>query len=479
MSSRPKVAVSYSWKEERTGPNIGAVDGFCALLNAQGVVVVRDVDRLKHGECLSTFMRDIGASDYLCVFLSDGYLKSPNCMYELLVAWQRSKDNPHEFRQRVKVWVMPSAEDIRKPESRLEYLDHWMTEKKRIEPLIKKHAVSGLAAAELEGFRRIKQFAEHVNEMLCFFADTLSPQSVGEFHGWIGREFASSSLVSDEAALARVYENTVAEMEGVLNRQPTLQKFLSSATTGLVQNEGGTWRLAPAVQNRNFKVCLHLEGIVRCLPSFRGLAGDWRALGDLAGGLVVLAIDREWVLRMREDARLKSVDFPADRESIAIGGGRQANLLHLVSSALADGRARLEKVFGKPPLDEFLMPDAACLMRGIGQEDHLKEVKLHFVRFVLGPNTPIDEANGRQVDILFKRTKEVIFAAFHDDHTPFAATGENYKRLTETIRQQLKVEDLLLIHPSGEDPAALLADYVRVLRFLGKIFDSVQSNSQA
>ena len=87
MPARPKVAVSYSWQEERSGRNAGAVDAFCARLRTADVEIIRDVSELSHGESILAFMRSIGASDFLCVFLSDGYLHSPNCMYELLVAW--------------------------------------------------------------------------------------------------------------------------------------------------------------------------------------------------------------------------------------------------------------------------------------------------------------------------------------------------------------------------------------------------------
>jgi hypothetical protein len=85
-------------------------------------------------------------------------------------------------------------------------------------------------------------------------------------------------------------------------------------------------------------------------------------------------------LQQKELARSKSAEFPAYDEAISLGGGRRANLLHLVACALADGQVRLEKVFGKPPLDEFLMPDAPELMRGVGQPDHEREVKLHFIQ---------------------------------------------------------------------------------------------------
>ena len=96
-------------------------------------------------------------------------------MDELLIAWQKSKDEPADFRRRVKVWVMPGAEGIYKTETRIVYVRYWKSERDRLAVIIQEMATDGLSAAEWETFRRVKQFAEHVDEMLCFFADTLSP----------------------------------------------------------------------------------------------------------------------------------------------------------------------------------------------------------------------------------------------------------------------------------------------------------------
>jgi hypothetical protein len=43
------------------------------------------------------FMRTIAASDVVYMFLSDTYLRSPYCMYELLLIWHGSLDDPDKF----------------------------------------------------------------------------------------------------------------------------------------------------------------------------------------------------------------------------------------------------------------------------------------------------------------------------------------------------------------------------------------------
>ena len=191
--TQQKVAVSYAWKEEDNGVNAGAVEEFCTALRQAGVDVVRDVDRLKPGQCISEFMRGIGASDFLCVFLSDAYLRSPNCMYELLVAWQRSKENPDEFRQRVKTWVMPGGKNIHTIKERAEFLEYWLSQKKEVEPLIAQYATKGMSGATVDEFRRIVAIGNEVEPMLQFFADTLSPGSPEEFQAWIGEQFPNAA----------------------------------------------------------------------------------------------------------------------------------------------------------------------------------------------------------------------------------------------------------------------------------------------
>ena len=472
LKQQQRVAVSYSWNEERRGASPGTVLRFCERMRTLGVQVVRDVDELRHGQCISEFMRSIGASDYLCVFLSEGYLKSPNCMYELLVAWQRSKDNPDELRDRMKVWVMPGA-DISTTERRLEYLTYWKRERDRVIPLIEQHATDGLAAAELEAFRRIRQFADSVSEILYFVSDTLGPRSIDEFEDWVRSEFQETGADERERVLSTVYQNTVHEAEELIKMNETLRVFLEQNTTGLLRNDGSIWKLPAKAVFGAFDVLPHLKNIADALPLYSGTRTDWEDLGDFTAGITVLSIDGEWVLRERQLVQSTAIEYPALKETLSFGGGRHANFLHLIASALADGRARLERVFGRP--DECQIPDLPAVRRGISEDDIQKEVKLHLIRYVLAPDDEIDEGDDEQIELLFADVNDVFTAALHDEHRPYVATGKAFKKSTELIRKQLEVRDLLLIHPSGRGrETELLNDHIRVLRFLCRIFDSVQ-----
>lgn len=277
-------------------------------------------------------------------------------------------------------------------------------------------------------------------------------------------------------ALSEVYSHTIQQIEDVLNQCESVSDFIGRFTSGLISQHGQDWALNESSKPGQLDVCPHLKRIVDNLGKFRPRqSGDWIRLGDVAGGLVVLAIDPAWVLSQRDLARNASASFPADAESIGLGQERMANLLHLVSCALADGCARLERVFGKPPLDKYQIPSNAQLARSIGKEGHLKEIKIHFIRYIL-PDEQFVESDDAKIQLLFNRVKRIFTVALEDDHTAYSASGDHYKDLTKSIRDHLKVQDLLLINPSGEDPELLLRDYVRVLSFLSKIFEAVRAH---
>lgn len=183
----PEVAVSYAWKEENGGANAQAVETLCTNLRQKGIKVLRDKEGLKLGDDIREFITRIGSSRYLCVFLSDAYLRSPNCMNELLIAWDQSKGKPEEFRGRVRVWIMESAKEIYKTDGRIKYTAYWKAECERLQKLLQDH-MKEISGPELEILKLHRQYAEKVNEILFFFATKLSPRAFDEFEEWVCSE---------------------------------------------------------------------------------------------------------------------------------------------------------------------------------------------------------------------------------------------------------------------------------------------------
>lgn len=474
-----KVTVSYSWKEEKSTAHAGRVEAFCEKLREAGAEVVRDVDHLKPGECISQFMNSVGASDLLCIFLTDSYLRSPNCMYELLVAWDKSKDRPDELRSRIKVWQM--GVDLYDTAGRLEYTRYWKAERDRLKTLIEDNATDGLAPGELQSFRRIKDFAEKVNEMLLFVADTLAPRDEGEFTEWIIAHLGNGGdrVETDEEKLRQVHENTVQEMERLVNGNKTLFDFLDNSAPGLVHRESTKCVLCKASKDGGCDFCRFLKQIRDGLHEYSATSSDWNDLEAFTGGLAVLAVDPQWILAQRDLLLKGSIHYPALDDFVPIGGGQRANFLHLVLAALAGGRARLSKIFGEPALDERRLPDLPGVPRGTLETDRNSDIKLHFVRFILGPDVNIDSNDQKRIDLLFSRVKDILRFALIEERDPYFGTGESYRRLSDEVRGKLELHDFLLIQPSGDGSEdEIVNDPIFFLKYLNDIFSKIEAQRQ-
>ena len=67
--------------------------------SSRGIDILRDVTGLGLGESIIRFMQKIGSSDRVIVILSEKYLKSPYCMFELLEVWRNCRMEDDGFSQ--------------------------------------------------------------------------------------------------------------------------------------------------------------------------------------------------------------------------------------------------------------------------------------------------------------------------------------------------------------------------------------------
>ena len=87
MGDNHQVYISYAWG----GESERIVNELDADLQSKGILVVRDKRDLGFKGMIRDFMQQIGRGHAVIVVISDKYLKSPNCMYEL-VEIARNKD---------------------------------------------------------------------------------------------------------------------------------------------------------------------------------------------------------------------------------------------------------------------------------------------------------------------------------------------------------------------------------------------------
>lgn len=152
------IFLSYSWADEVIANSIDS------MFSYYKISLFRDVRDLKYKQSLSDFMRKVRKTDYVLMIISENYLKSKNCMYEVL---EFIKDD--NFKDRILPFVQKKA-NVFTPEGKLKYLEYW--DKKYLELENRINSIDNTDAipiiTELKEYSLIKK---EIVEFLSVIAD--------------------------------------------------------------------------------------------------------------------------------------------------------------------------------------------------------------------------------------------------------------------------------------------------------------------
>lgn len=95
----PELFISYAWKADTA-----IVDALNETLKGRDIRVTRDKDALRYKDSIGEFMRRLGRGTAVVVVLSEAYLRSHYCMYELLQI-----DKSRDLRERAFPIVLDDA----------------------------------------------------------------------------------------------------------------------------------------------------------------------------------------------------------------------------------------------------------------------------------------------------------------------------------------------------------------------------------
>src|SRR5262245_11368494 len=109
------VFISYAWGGEREE----IVNQIDQTLQNRGVKIIRDKRELGYKGSIKEFMERIGRGNCVIVVVSDKYLRSPNCMFELVEIAENK-----QFHNRIFPIVLSDA-NIYDPVRRIEYVKYW------------------------------------------------------------------------------------------------------------------------------------------------------------------------------------------------------------------------------------------------------------------------------------------------------------------------------------------------------------------
>jgi TIR domain len=160
-----RIYFSYAWKNE---PDT-IVDRLYESLLKDGFNIIRDKVNLQYRGLISSFMKDIGKSNIIIVSLSDKYLKSKFCMFELYEIYRNCGMNKEAF---VKKVFPVREEDINLSDALVieHYADYWRNEEQELEAIIK-DKTQVTTSEQFAQYDAVKRIAQELGNLLNFLSD--------------------------------------------------------------------------------------------------------------------------------------------------------------------------------------------------------------------------------------------------------------------------------------------------------------------
>ncbi|MEH2300912.1 MAG: COR domain-containing protein [Nostoc sp.] len=146
-SNQKQVFISYTWRDKESKTLVEKIE---QAFDAKGIKILRDSNEIGYKEGFKEYMQRLSRGICVILVISDQYLKSENCMYELV---EISKNG--NLYQRIFPIILADA-NIFNPIERIKYIEYWEEKIKELNAVLKK-----VDADNLQGFREdIDQYRE-------------------------------------------------------------------------------------------------------------------------------------------------------------------------------------------------------------------------------------------------------------------------------------------------------------------------------
>ncbi|MCH5339137.1 MAG: toll/interleukin-1 receptor domain-containing protein [Acetatifactor sp.] len=161
--TKPNVFISYNWGSEKVANDIeNRLTPFAD--------VCRDKSSLLHWQIITEFMKTIRKSDLAVLIVSDLYLKSVTCLYEIMQLLKEDNWADHTM-----FVVEEDAVGIYKTINQLNYVQYWQEEYDNLDAALKKYDCAA-TTKQAEELRKIDLIKLHICEFLQVVADRKNPE---------------------------------------------------------------------------------------------------------------------------------------------------------------------------------------------------------------------------------------------------------------------------------------------------------------
>jgi len=158
-SKQKEVFISYTHRDQHSKLFVEQLE---KAFQAKGIKIIRDKNEIRYKERFQEFMQRLSCGKSVIVVISDQYLKSENCMYELVEIAKNGN-----LYHRIFPIVLADAQ-VYKPIERIKYIKYWEEKIKELDQAMKE--VSG---ANLQGFREEIDLYTEIRNMFAKLTNLL------------------------------------------------------------------------------------------------------------------------------------------------------------------------------------------------------------------------------------------------------------------------------------------------------------------
>lgn len=192
QTRKPSVFISYNWGCENIANEIES------RLHPY-TDVKRDKTTLKKWGDLQDFMRSIRDQDFAVLIISEAYLKSEACMFEVVELMKEK-----QWDERVMYVVVDDAHGIYDTVQQLEFISYWEDKEKKLNQQIKKHNPA-LVTAQMEELKKIHLICANIGDFLAKIKRTNNPQKQDAIDAIVERVDGKKLVIDREKDMKNLY----------------------------------------------------------------------------------------------------------------------------------------------------------------------------------------------------------------------------------------------------------------------------------
>lgn len=155
------IFLSYCWADKEIANKIDTSLTNCDLK------IIRDIRDIENWKSIREFMQSIRNQDYAIFIISDNYLRSTNCMFEV---YEMLKEQQYQDR----IFPVILEHKIYNPTEKINYIRYWERECSKLEAGIRSIDPANSSELTLE-LRHMRQISQSIGEFMKIVSDMNNP----------------------------------------------------------------------------------------------------------------------------------------------------------------------------------------------------------------------------------------------------------------------------------------------------------------